>query len=161
MTDSRLLADVKAAEGCRLTAYLDSRGLSTIGYGHKLNQHMDWTGHTITQDQADAYLAADLDNAALQAKTLTEWLYLETACRENALTELVFNMGFGKWLEFRQARAAIRQQDWQGAHDGLLDSLWARQVQPHGLFDPTGKELPGRATRLAGYLLTGQYPEAI
>jgi len=160
MTDPRLLADVKSAEGCRLTAYKDSRGLWTAGWGHKLDQHFTWTGHTFTQSEADAYLAADLDNAMVQAKTLSEWVYLNTPCRENALTELVFNMGFGAWLEFRRTRAAIKQQRWQDAHDGLLDSVWAREVQPHGILDPDGKELPGRATRLAGYLLTGQYPNA-
>lgn len=155
MTDSRLLTDVKGAEDCRLTAYKDSRGFWTAGYGHKLDQHMDWTGHTIGQSQADAWLEADLMTAETQARTLTEWLYLETVCRQNALIELVFNMGFGNWLDFHRTRIALRQHRWQDAHDGLLDSLWARQVQPHG-FDE-----PGRATRLADYLLTGEYPDEL
>jgi len=158
VTDPRLLADVKAAESCRLDAYKDTKGLFTIGWGHKLDQHMDWTGHTITQAVADSYLASDLDNATVQARTLSEWPYLDTPCRENALTELVFNMGFGAWLEFRQTRSAIKQQRWKDAHDALLDSLWARQVQPHGILNEDGTERPGRATRLAGYLLSGQYP---
>lgn len=154
MTDARLLADVRSAEGCRLVAYKDTRGFWTAGYGHRLDQHIDWTGHTITQAQADAWLEADLDIAATQARTLTEWGYLDTACRENTIVELVFSMGFGHWLEFRVTRIALRQRRWQDAHDALLDSLWARQVQPHGFGEP------GRATRLAGYLLTGQYPVA-
>ncbi len=144
MTDPRLVRDVSLAEGCRLTAYKDSLGFWTVGYGHLLDQSVSWDGYTITQEQADAWLAEDLDKAAAFAQTLTEWGDLDTQCRQNAIIELCFNMG-KKWLLFVNTRRAIERQDWQGAHDGLLASLWASQV--HGT----------RAQRLSGYLLPGVY----
>jgi lysozyme len=71
---------VKAHEGCRLTAYLDSGGVVTVGYGHTgPDVHM---GMTITQDQADQYLAADLATAAQR---------LENAVGEACVTELTVN----------------------------------------------------------------------
>lgn len=49
---------IKSNEGCKLRAYLDPVGIPTIGYGHtgpevKLNM-------VITQEEADAYLQADV-----------------------------------------------------------------------------------------------------
>ena len=54
-------------------------------------------------------------------------------------------MGSYKWQQFTHTRSAIEAQSWQAVHDGMLDSLWAKQVK-------------GRAERLANYMLTGEYP---
>ncbi len=48
---------VKFFEGCRLTAYKDSGGILTIGYGHTKHVH---EGDIISQDTADNYLIEDL-----------------------------------------------------------------------------------------------------
>ena len=48
---------IKQFEGCRLIAYQDSAGIWTIGYGHTGGVK---PGQTITQAQAEDYLAADL-----------------------------------------------------------------------------------------------------
>jgi lysozyme len=145
MMDAKLIADIEAAEGCKLTAYKDSLGFPTIGYGHLLDNSISWDGYTITQAQADAFLESDVQKWAIWAQSLPEWPDLDTACRKNAVIELAFNMG-KKWLLFANCRAAIERQDWQAAHDQLLSSLWASQVHAT------------RANRLAGYLLTGEYP---
>lgn len=144
--------DIKAAEGCKLTAYRDTRGFWTIGWGHLLNdQERDWTGFTVTQEQADVWLEQDIARAQAQAAHTIEWPMLNI-CRENAVTELIFNMGLHKWLGFEKCRRAIGLGDWLEAKRQLLDSLWATQVQPQGL------DKPGRATRIASYILDGAYP---
>lgn len=148
MDKSRLLADVKAAESCRLVAYRDTLGFWTIGYGHKLPTGRDWTGFTWTQAQADGQLDTDLDAALAQAQKLLEWPFLDTDARQNAVVELVFNMGVSHWRMFAKCRYDICQKDWQGAHDQLLASLWASQV--HAI----------RANRLANYLLSGDFGES-
>lgn len=146
MIDPRLLTDIQSAEGCRLAAYKDSMGFWTIAWGHLLHpQAKDWTGHAIGQQEADALLSADIDTAAELAAKLYEWPSLDTDCRRNALTELCFEMG-SKWMRFHNTRQAIKNQDWQGAHDGVLKSLWASEVHER------------RANRIADYLLTGTYP---
>lgn len=144
--DLRLVKDIKQSEGCELKAYQDTLHYWTIGYGHLLpNQEKDWTGYTITQEQADAYLMDDLAQAQARCFHLIEWPKLDTPCRQNAVIELEFNMG-GKWVKFYKTRLDIGNQDWQAAHDDLLKSLWAKQV---------GKT---RSDRIADYLLTGKYP---
>lgn len=147
--DSRLLADITKAEGVRLTAYKDTLGFWTIGVGHKLDQHLDWTGYTIDMPTAMSWLSDDLANRMTQAKTLPEWSRVsDNACRQNALIECIYNLGLGTWeLQFPGTRRAMQACDWQGAHDKLLASpLWISQVG-----------LP-RVSRLANYLLTGVYP---
>jgi GH24 family phage-related lysozyme (muramidase) len=47
---------IKEFEGCKLTAYQDSGGVWTIGYGHT---HGVTAGQTITQEQANAFFSAD------------------------------------------------------------------------------------------------------
>jgi GH24 family phage-related lysozyme (muramidase) len=149
VVDQRLLNDLAAAEGVRLTAYKDSLGKWTIGVGHLLDQAYDWTGDTIDMPTAMAYLTQDTQARIAQAQTLPEWNRLDTDCRQNAVVECIYNLGLGHWTnDFPGTRRAIAAQDWQGAHDKLLASpLWIAQV---GL---------GRVTRLANYLLTGEYPQ--
>lgn len=152
MDRARLLADIKSAEGCRLTAYKDTLGYWTIGYGHSLPVGKDWTGYAWTQEEADQQLERDVAlQGTVPAARLMEWEFLDTDARQNAVAELCFNMGVGHWRAFVHTRLAIKNKDWKQAHDGLLDSEWAKQVQPDG-FDK-----PGRATRLADYLLSGEF----
>lgn len=57
MTQETLAAAlIRAFEGLRLTAYQDSGGVWTIGFGHTAGVH---SGMTCTPEQAAAWLAAD------------------------------------------------------------------------------------------------------
>jgi len=143
--DPRLSLDISNAEGCKLTAYKDTRGLWTLGWGHLLDQTKDWTGTTWTQQYADSIRDQDIASAIQYAQALQEYPYLDTPCRQNAVCELVFNMR-KKWNGFVKCRAAIARGDWQAAHDQLLASEWKNEVGPT------------RSARIANYLLTGQYP---
>lgn len=136
----QLVKDVKLSESCRLVAYQDTLGFWTVGWGHKVPNPCTWS-----QDQADKQLLLDLSNAEGQAAALPEWRFLDTDARQNAVIELVFNMGSSHWRMFAKARHAICISDWQGAHDGLLNSVWATQVHET------------RANRLADYLLNGRF----
>jgi lysozyme len=143
--DPRLIKDVETAEGCELTAYQDTLGNWTVGYGHKLPAGRSWSGYTIQPLTATYTLEGDLQSATQYAQSLAEWTRLDTPCRQNALIELCFNMRT-RWLTFVNTRNALQLQNWQAAHDGLLASEWASQVGP------------ARSTRIANYFLTGQYP---
>jgi lysozyme len=145
--DRRLAIDIDAAEGDKLTAYVDTTGNWTCGRGHLMPRPAPgrtWEGFTVIQSTSDAWFSTDLLSAIRLASRWPEYASCDTDCRKNALAEIAFNLG-GKWEGFHQARAAITAQDWQAAHDQLLDSLWAEQVH-------------ARATRIANYFLTGEYP---
>ena len=73
-----------------LTAYLDSGGVWTIGWGHTKTARQ---GMMITEDQAEALLAADL----FEFETLVEQ-YVKVALTDNqfgALVLFAFNVGPG------------------------------------------------------------------
>lgn len=145
MFDPRLIADIKNAEGCNLRAYKDTLGYFTIGYGHLLlDQTKNYSDYEITSDFAENLLGEDIEKARSICIFLPEWKSLDTECRQNAVVELVFNMG-SKWKLFAQTRLDIQNKNWQKAHDDLLNSLWSKQVGPK------------RSNRLATYLLTGEY----
>jgi len=145
--DPRLRADIKRAESCKLVSYRDTKGVLTIGWGHELEDQAESAGVRVwTQEQADAQLDRDIGVAQTKAKYIKEWPSLDTDARQNAVLELLFNMGL-RFLEFKSTLAAIGAKNWKGAHDGLLNSEWAAEVHAT------------RADRIADYLLTGQYPE--
>jgi GH24 family phage-related lysozyme (muramidase) len=152
--DRRLAVDLDAAERDELTAYLDTRGNWTCGRGHLMPPPApgrSWEGFTVPQSTSDRWFCTDILNAMRLASRWDEFASCDTACRQNALYEIAFNMG-GKWEQFSPTRAAVKAKEWQTVHDHLLASLWAKEVQPDG-FDK-----PGRATRIANYFLTGEYP---
>jgi GH24 family phage-related lysozyme (muramidase) len=152
--DRRLAVDLDASESDRLEAYLDTRGNWTCGRGHLLPPPApgrSWKGFTVLQSASDRWFSTDIVNAMRLAARWAELESCDTACRKNALYEIAFNMG-GRWEEFGPTRAAVKAQEWQAVHDHLLESLWAKEVQPDGL------DKPGRATRIAGYFLSGEYP---
>jgi len=174
----QLLTDIDAAEGDSLVAYLDTAVPPnwTIGRGHELPRPMvgqTWAGFTISQAVSDRYLQEDILKVYPWVEKLAEWPKMDTPCRQNALREIGFNMRT-RWNSFTVTRAAAVVGNWRAVHDGLLDSEWAKQVQPHewvmGLckvcHQPEATSGPrdyckgrdGRATRLARYFLKGQYP---
>jgi len=152
--DRRLAVDLDAAESDKLTAYLDTEGNWTCGRGHLMPRPApgrSWEGFTVIQSTSDKWFVTDILNAVQLAQKWPEFQKCDTDCRRNALYEIAFNMS-SRWGTFVHARAGIEAQDWQKVHDELLNSEWAKQVQPDGL------DKPGRATRIANYFLTGEYP---
>ena len=85
------LALIKRFEGLRLTAYQDSVGVWTIGYGHTSSVS---EGQTITQTQADAYLRADCANAE---KAVNRYMavYQWNQNQFDALVSFTYNCGAG------------------------------------------------------------------
>lgn len=92
------IAFVKDHEGCRLSAYLDSAGIVTVGYGHTGPEvHM---GLTISQDQADAYLGQDLHTAAQRLENAIGEACVQelTDNQYSALVSFTYNVGIDpKW----------------------------------------------------------------
>lgn len=82
---------IKQFEGCRLSAYQDSIGVWTIGYGHTSGVK---SGQTITQAQADAYLKSDCA-ASEKAVNNYDGTYHWNQNQFDALVSFTFNCGSG------------------------------------------------------------------
>lgn len=121
-------------EGFRGTAYRDTVGKLTIGYG--CNIDAGWS-----QGLAAAVLAYQAQNVWQQLCAYWWWAGLDDV-RASVLVDLGFNDGVNGLLHYPKMIAAISAKNWQAAHDELLDSDAARA-------------LPSRYKALAQILLTG------
>lgn len=134
---------LKAEEGCRLTVYKDTLGNATIGYGHTDGDELP---KTITQEEADAFLQDDMNDAIADIDDALPWVLNLDENRAAIVCSMCFQMGIDKLLNFRTTLRAIQEQRWQDAHDAMLASVWAKQT-------------PNRAQRHAEVILTGVLPE--
>jgi lysozyme len=81
---------IKSFEGCELSAYKDSAGVWTIGYGHTVGVK---AGDAITQRQADQMLADDITIYELGVRSLVKRTM--TSGQFDALVSFAFNVGIG------------------------------------------------------------------
>lgn len=86
-----LISHIKKFESCRLTAYQDTAGVWTVGYGHTKGVKK---GDRITQYQAEQFLREDLsefERAANKVRRLT------TQGRYDAVLDFMYNLGIGNF----------------------------------------------------------------
>jgi lysozyme len=121
--DSRYISQrgidlIKHFEGCYLTAYKDSVGVWTIGYGHTGLVHKDGTvkaGRKITQAEAEELLRYDLRNFAKRVQEGTT-----APLTDDQFAALVsFDFNTGGFLK-STLRAKLNQGLYAAAADELL-----------------------------------------
>ncbi|MBU9593449.1 glycoside hydrolase family protein [Burkholderia multivorans] len=131
----QLIVELSRDEGRRLKPYVDTVGKTTIGVGRNL------TDVGITDAECDLLLSNDIDRTvAWLDRNLPWWRQLD-AVRQRVIVNMAFNMG-GSLLTFTNTLSAMKRGDYASAADGMLNSLWARQVG-------------ARATRLANMMRSG------
>ena len=137
--DPILISDLKRDEGLRLTAYKDTVGVWTVGYGHA---HVA-PGTVWTQEQAEAALIEDVKKHNAELEKAIPWIARLDPVRRRVLQNMAFNLGVKGLLGFKNTLAMVQSGDYADAARGMLNSLWAKQVK-------------GRAVRLAEQMRTGQ-----
>ena len=129
---------IKAFEGVRLTAYLDSVNIPTIGVGHIRGVKM---GQTITMEQADAFLADDLKDAE---DAVNRGVKVDVTQNQfDAMVSLTFNIGGGAFtsstlLRKLNAGGTIEAADqflvWTRAGGRVIQGLVNRRRAERELF---------------------------
>ncbi len=130
----------RAAPG-RARPYICPAGYWTIGYGHLC----DPTHPPITEAEAEAYLARDLETALAATLRYCPVLAIEPEARLAAIVDFTFNLGAGR-LQMSTLRRRINQLDWAAAASELRRWIYGG-----------GKVLPGLSARReseAKYLLS-------
>ena len=123
----------KVRRGTEITAipYICPAGFWTIGYGHLC----DSKHPPITEAEAEAYLARDLQSALAASLRYCPVLATESDGRLAAIVDFTFNLGAGR-LQTSTLRRRINQRDW-------LASIFELRRWVYG----GGKMLPGLAAR--------------
>jgi len=131
-TNTAGLALIKSFEGLRLKSYRCPANIPTVGYGHTGPEVRD--GMTITQAQADAYLAADLAKFEQAVSTLCP---ITTDNQFAALVSFAYNLGSGSIKD-----STLRRMHNAGDYAGAAGQF--------GRWDKAaGKVLPGLTKRRA------------
>ena len=135
MTEDDIKSSIKKEEGLKLKIYYDTKGNPTGGYGHFFSKNSP-----LSLQVSELLFKEDYDRACSDYIKLK--LQLDTV-RRSVLIDMLFNMGYTRVLKFEQFLKALRNNDWQKAHDELTDSDYAR-------------DLVNRSERNAAKILTGQ-----
>ena len=116
---------IKTCEGEVLKVYLDSAGLKTVGVGHLLigDEKKMRVGQTITPEQSNAFLTADLADTVADIERLVKVPLTEN--QRTALISLVFNIGGGAFAGSSVLRK-LNQGDCEKAATHFGDWVKAR-----------------------------------
>jgi lysozyme len=126
-------------EGLRLTAYKDSVGVPTIGYGHTRGVAM---GMTCTQEQAEQWLQEDVQIAVDAVNRLVTVELTQN--QFDALVDFTFNLGTGSLQNSTLLRllnasnytgAANEFERWDKAGGQTLPGLLKRRQAERDLFN--------------------------
>jgi len=109
-------------EGIRLKPYIDSVGKTTIGVGRNLDDN------GITKDEALFMLRNDIRYATVELFANYPWSYALDTKRQDALIDMVFNLGITRFGKFKKMIAAFEDKNYVVAAHEMLDSKWAAQV---------------------------------
>lgn len=113
---------IRRHEGTELVPYRDSKGIWTVGIGHKMT-------NPLPDEVVELLFEHDYQHAEKQAQTLPVWDALSDA-RKGVLVEMVFQMGLAGVSGFKKFLAAAERADWDACYDEMLDSQWAREDSP-------------------------------
>lgn len=129
--------NIRTAEGLRLTAYKDSVGVWTIGYGTNLQTL------TIDPETAERWLREKSIEVEHECRIRFAWFLGMSSARQFAVLEMVYNLGINGFLKFKKMIRALEIGDYATARAEALDSVWRTQVGDT------------RANRIADAILNG------
>ena len=128
----RLIEAIKRFEACRLTAYQDSVGVWTIGYGHTKDVKR---GDRISVQQAEKML---MDDLAVYEEAARKVRGIRTQGQFDAVVDFCYNCGVAnfekstlkKYIESGRKTAEIQREflKWINAGGKPLDGLFSRRV---------------------------------
>lgn len=120
-----LIADLKRDEGFRKSAYQDSEGYWTIGYGTLIDARLN---AGITRDEAEILMTNRLSQFTDELLRSKPYVLSLPEPVQRGVLNMLYNLGAARLLGFKKMWAAIEARDWAIAADEALDSKWARQV---------------------------------
>lgn len=122
MNIERLRNQLAVDEGCKATAYKDTKEIWTIGIGHNLNE-------PIPQEAINIIFEHDIRHAIDDCIRMFPNWYSLPELKQEVICNMMFNMGYGTLSKFKRFRAAIEKMDWQEAAKEMVDSAWYTDVK--------------------------------
>tara|TARA_Y100000310_G_scaffold182159_1_gene182222 strand:- start:585 stop:989 length:405 start_codon:yes stop_codon:yes gene_type:complete len=122
-----LIERIGVNEGFRSKPYQCTEGVWTIGHG------FTW----ITEEESLEVLAGRISKLHLQLLDDLDWYKDMPPEVKGVIIEMCFQMGFAGFCKFKKAISHMKDINWKGAADEMLDSKWAKQTpnRANGLAD--------------------------
>ena len=136
----KLIETLRRHEGVSKWAYEDHLGYITVGVGRCLDPE---AGLGLSDKEIDYLLQNDIERCYKELDCLS-WFHDLDQVRQEALVNMVFNLGLTRFLQFKKTLAYLAEGKYPQAADEMLDSKWARQVK-------------NRAIEISEMIRTGQY----
>lgn len=139
MFREKLTRQLVRDEGEVLHAYQDHLGFWTIGVGHLIDKRK---GGGITKEESAYLLHNDIDRKEKELLARAPWMATLDEARFGVMMNMAFQLGVDGLLKFVNTLQMVEDGDYDGAADGMLKSLWAKQT-------------PERALRMSEQMRTG------
>ena len=125
MNQDQLIAQLKADEGWESSAYQDTRGYWTIGYGFLIDEQLDGE---LPREVGEFWLQWLVKRmiSALRSDLPNFDGYPEPV--QQALANMAYQMGVSGLLGFRRTLALIDEGQYERAANEALNSRWAEQT---------------------------------
>lgn len=141
---TRLSDYIKGNEGWRDTVYKDTAGKRTVGYGFNIDDPYVRSRvpddvvrgkRPLKRDEADTIFNDIFKTAQKETKLLVgaDTYNKMSEGQQNALVDLVYNIGITKASGFDRMLKALRAGDYVTAAEEMLDSNYARQVHDRAM----------------------------
>ena len=137
---SKLVAQLRRHEGVRTHFYRCTSGLATIGVGRCIEPG----SLGLSNDEIDYLLENDIKRCQAELLAFSWFIDLDSV-RQDAMVNLLFNLGMTRLLQFKNALTAMEANDFNTAAEEFMDSRWATQVG-------------NRADEVCEMIRTGRYP---
>ena len=113
-----LIERIGVNEGFRSKPYQCSEGVWTIGHG------LTW----ITEEESLSILSGRISDLHLKLADDLDWYKDMPPEIQGILIEMVYQIGYSGVMKFKKAIANMKEKNWKGAADEMLDSRWAKQT---------------------------------
>jgi lysozyme len=148
---NNLIEQLKIDEGFSSVVYKCPAGANTVGFGYNLDSnslHLSSLeiNHAFRNGmgevEAERILIIMVKKTVEELKRIfTNWNEISKP-RQDALTNMCFNLGVTRFLKFKKMIVLVEDNDFIAAGKEGLNSLWAKQ-------------LPARSKRVMGLLVRG------
>ncbi|TLD83960.1 lysozyme [Helicobacter sp. MIT 11-5569] len=128
-------------EGFRSKVYKCPAGFDTIGYGRNIKanplsaeEKALLKNGEVSKEVALEWLKEELEKCYNQLDKEFAWFKTLDIKRAGALTDMVYNLGFGGFKSFKNTIKYLEAKDFAQAANNMEQSKWFRQVKRRGVF---------------------------
>lgn len=127
MNKLNLAKQLTIDEGNKKKPYKDTVGKITIGVGRNL----DDVG--LSDDEIQYLLDNDIERVIGDLNVALPWWSALSEERQQVLANMCFNLGIARLMAFKNTLQAVEEGRYEDAANGMLASLWAKQVGARAL----------------------------